>query len=65
MGMTGEQLALKLLAPAVGIVTTPGAWISEKGADGTNPGARYVRFALVPSLPQVREAARRLRRAFA
>ncbi len=59
-GMTGEEFALRLLDPEIGLVTTPGAWISEKAADGANPGARYVRFALVPSVPQVREAVRRL-----
>ncbi len=64
-GMTGEQFALRLLAPDVGVVTTPGAWISEPAANGSNPGARYVRFALVPSLAQVQEAVRRIVRAFA
>lgn len=63
-GMTGEQFALRLLAPDIAVVTTPGAWISEPAANGANPGARYVRFALVPSLPQVQEAVRRIVRAF-
>ena len=60
-GMSGEDFAMRLLAPGIGIVTTPGAWISEKAADGSNPGARYVRFALVPPLNEVKEAVRRLR----
>jgi LL-diaminopimelate aminotransferase len=63
-GMTGEQFALRLLAPDIGVMTTPGAWISEPAPNGSNPGARFVRFALVPSLPQVKEAVRRIVRAF-
>jgi LL-diaminopimelate aminotransferase len=61
-GMRGEDFALRLLDPAVAVVTTPGAWISERAA-GVNPGARYARFALVPPLAGVREAVRRMRRA--
>ena len=62
-GMSGEEFALRLLDPRIGIVTTPGAWISERGPDGTNPGERYVRFALVPSVKDVKEAVRRMERA--
>ncbi|MEI7510686.1 MAG: aminotransferase class I/II-fold pyridoxal phosphate-dependent enzyme [Candidatus Peregrinibacteria bacterium] len=60
-GMTGVELAKKLLSPEIGIVTTPGAWISEEDTrTGKNPGENYIRFALVASLAEVEEAAKRL-----
>jgi len=61
-GMSSEELARRLLEPDVALVTTPGTWISERLADGTNPGEGYVRLALVPSLEESREAVKRLRR---
>ncbi len=61
-GMTGVEFAKRLLDPAVALVTTPGEWISDPLADGTNPGEGYVRFALVPSLEDTKRAAERLRR---
>ncbi len=60
-GMPSAEFAKRLLDPAVALVTTPGAWISDPLADGTNPGEGYVRFALVPSLEDTRRAAERLR----
>lgn len=42
------------------IVTTPGSALSRE-VDGINPGDEYVRFALVPSLEECREAARRIK----
>lgn len=60
-GMTSVEFATRLLDPQIAIVTTPGAWISDVCADGSNPGEGYVRFALVPSLEATQEAARRLR----
>ena len=57
-GMTGLELARKFLE--VGIVVTPGAMISDVVADGSNPGVPYVRFALVPDVGEVEEAARRM-----
>lgn len=62
-GMTGLDFALKLLDPKIGVVVTPGAWISDE-VDGSNPGENYVRFALVPSLERVTEAAGRIRKHF-
>ena len=62
-GVTSVEFAKRLLAPEVAIVCTPGAWISQKGADGENPGEGYVRFALVPSLEDTKKAAARLRKA--
>ena len=61
-GMTGVEFARRLLDPEVALVTTPGEWISEPLADGSNPGEGYVRFALVPSLEDTRRAAERLKR---
>ncbi len=63
-GMASVDFAKRLLAPEVAVVCTPGAWISQAGADGVNPGEGYVRFALVPSLEDTKAAAVRIRRAF-
>ena len=60
-GMTSVEFATKLLAPEVAIVTTPGSWLSEKAADGVNPGEGFVRFALVPSVADTRLAAKKLK----
>lgn len=59
-GMTSVDFAKKLLLPDIAIVTTPGAWISDKTANGLNPGEGYVRFALVPSIKDTKEAAKRI-----
>lgn len=59
-GLSSVELAKRLLEPEIAIVCTPGAWISQRGADGTNPGEGYVRFALVPSLEATRAAAAKL-----
>ena len=56
-GMSGVDFAARLLDPAVAVVTTPGEWLSDPVADGSNPGAGHVRFALVPSLADTRRAA--------
>jgi LL-diaminopimelate aminotransferase len=60
-GMSSAEFARRLLDPAVALVTTPGAWISDPLADGSNPGEGYVRFALVPSLEDTVRAAARLK----
>ena len=60
-GMTSVDFATKLLAPDVAIVTTPGAWISDICAGELNPGEGFVRFALVPSVEQTKEAAEKLK----
>lgn len=59
-GKTGLQLADEFLR--LGIVVTPGEWLADETADGVNPGREYVRFALVPPLARVEEAAARIRR---
>ncbi|MBU1089375.1 aminotransferase class I/II-fold pyridoxal phosphate-dependent enzyme [Patescibacteria group bacterium] len=61
-GMTSEDFARKLLAPKIAVVATPGSWISDVTEDGANPGEGFVRFALVPTVAEVREAAERIRR---
>lgn len=61
-GETGLELAKKLLDPAIGVVCTPGSFISEVDSiSGKNPAENFVRFALVPPLERVREAAGRIR----
>lgn len=54
------EFAKKLLDPSIGIVVTPGSLISDVCDGSINPGEGYVRFALVPPLEDVREAAKRL-----
>ena len=76
-GMSDVEFAKKLLALEVGIVVTPGSLISDEcetgdgerqgGTNGisdwrVNPGAGYVRFALMPSMSEVKEAVERLRK---
>ena len=60
-GMSSVDFVTKLLDPKIAIVTTPGAWISDKTDQGLNPGEGYVRFALVPSIKETRQAAKKLR----
>ncbi len=60
-GMTSVDFATRLLDPAIAIVTTPGAWISDPCEGGVNPGEGYVRFALVPDDAGMRLAAERIR----
>lgn len=60
-GMTSLEFATKLLDPNIAIVVTPGSWISDETEDGVNPGEGYVRFALVPTVELVKEAAARLK----
>jgi len=44
----------------LGIIVTPGQLISDEVA-GMNPGENFVRFALVPTMEEVIEAARRIK----
>jgi len=61
-GVSGVELAKKLLADDIAVVTTPGEWISQADSgDGRNPGADFIRFALVPSVVDVQAAADRIR----
>ncbi len=59
-GMSGVEFAQRLLDPKIAVVCTPGEWLSDPVADGTNPGAGHVRFALVPSLADTKTAAERI-----
>jgi LL-diaminopimelate aminotransferase len=59
-GWDSAAFAKRLLAPDLGLVATPGGWISDPLSDGRNPGDAHVRFALVPTVEETREAARRL-----
>ncbi len=59
--MSSLDFAKKLLQDKLAIVTTPGAWISKE-VDGENPGEGFVRFALVSSIEQTKEAAERLKK---
>ncbi|MEI8230576.1 MAG: aminotransferase class I/II-fold pyridoxal phosphate-dependent enzyme [Candidatus Peregrinibacteria bacterium] len=60
-GMTGIDLSRKLLD--LGIVVTPGEWISDTTENSINPGRDYVRFALIASMDDIRETERRLEEA--
>lgn len=62
-GMSGLDFAKRLLEPDIGVVCTPGVFLCEPLRDGSNPGEAYCRFALVPGLKAVEEAAQRIRRA--
>jgi LL-diaminopimelate aminotransferase len=59
-GMNSVDFAKRLLEKDICIAATPGAWISET-VNGINPGNDYVRMALVPSLDQTKEAAKRIK----
>ena len=62
-GYLGVDFATRLLDPAIAVVTTPGAWISQPTESGLNPGERFVRFALVPSVDDTLRAAERIAQA--
>lgn len=61
-GQTSVEFAKRLLDPEVAIVVTPGTWLSSATEDGTDPGEGFVRLALVPTLAECEDAARRLAR---
>ena len=58
--MNSVDFAKKLLEKEICVAVTPGAWISNE-FNGLNPGDKYVRLALVPSLEETKEAARRIK----
>ena len=58
-GMSSVEFARRLLAPQIAIVATPGTWLSSK-ENGIDPGEGRVRLALVPTIEETHEAARRL-----
>ncbi len=61
-GMSDVEFAEKLLSPEIAIVVTPGSAISDECEGGVNPGAGYVRFALMPTLEEMHEAVERLKK---
>jgi len=61
-GMSDVEFAKKLLDPEIAIVVTPGSLISDECEGGINPGAGYVRFALMPSMEEMHEAAENLKK---
>jgi LL-diaminopimelate aminotransferase len=58
-GLSSVDFAKKLLTKDIAVVTTPGSWISNK-LNGINPGEGYVRFALVPTIEECKQAAKRI-----
>ncbi len=59
-GLNSIEFAKILLKPEIGIVCTPGELLSQPDSKGYNPGKNYVRFAIVPTEAEVKEAAKRL-----
>jgi len=55
----GENAAVTLWK-SLGVKVIPGAFLAQRGRDGTNPGTNYVRVALVADAPTVREALERI-----
>ena len=60
--MSDVEFAKKLLDPEIAIVVTPGSLISDECEGGINPGAGYVRFALMPTMEEMHEAAEKLKK---
>ncbi len=60
-GMCAVNFAKRLLDPSVALVVTPGPWLSSPGDSG-DPGQGFVRLALVPTVEECEEAARRIAR---
>ena len=54
----GERAAVTLWKQA-GVKVIPGSFLAQVGRDGTNPGANYVRVALVQDSASIREALER------
>jgi LL-diaminopimelate aminotransferase len=63
-GYDSVSFAKLFLSPEIGIVVTPGEWISDEcDYKGTkiNPGKNYIRFALVPSIEECKLAADKIK----
>lgn len=56
----GGSDATVTLWKRMGVKVIPGAFLAQTGRDGTNPGANYVRVALVQDPATIREALERL-----
>lgn len=56
----GGSDATVTLWKRMGVKVIPGAFLAQNGRDGTNPGANYVRVALVQDPATIREALERM-----
>lgn len=56
----GCERATVTLWKRFGVKVIPGAYLAQNGQDGTNPGANYIRVALVQSPALIREALERV-----
>ena len=56
----GGEAATLTLWKRCGVKVVPGAYLAQPGADGINPGANYVRVALVHDVNHIREALGRI-----
>ena len=61
-GFTSLEFAKSLLVDEIALVCTPGSWIADVCEGDINPGEGYVRFALMPSVDQIKEAVERLKK---
>ncbi len=61
----GDLNAAVTLWKRMGVKVIPGSFLAQTGRDGTNPGANYVRVALVQDPATIREALERLGKVFA
>lgn len=59
-GVGGGEAAARLLWQREGLRTVPGGYLCRSGPDGRNPGADYLRVALVQDIDITREALPRL-----
>lgn len=62
-GVSGLELAMRLLEPDLALITSPGEWLADP-VEGMaeNPGRNYIRWALVPPSDRIEEAVTRLSR---
>ncbi len=61
----GASHATVTLWKRMGVKVIPGSFLAQTGRDGTNPGANYIRVALVQDPATIREALERLGKVFA
>jgi LL-diaminopimelate aminotransferase len=61
-GVDDREAARRLLQAETAVVATPGSLIARPLPDGRNPGAGFLRFALVPPEHLVHAAAERMKK---
>ncbi|MDE2603319.1 MAG: aspartate aminotransferase, partial [Bradyrhizobium sp.] len=59
-GHGGDEAATVKLYRDAGVRVVPGSYLARQQADGSNPGAGYIRLALVADSESTAEALRRL-----